>query len=286
VLAKTSQHDTVTARVFARALAEADPGLGACLEVVSFPGSDTAASTAFLAADCVVATGSDETIASVAARVRPPRRFVGYGHRVSVALVGPAALAPGTLPQTALGLALDVALWDQLGCLSPVSVFVLGDADRAAEAIATELARLATELPRGRVSVDAAAAIAHARAEAEMRRAGGQRVTLHGAAGDAWTVVREPDARLRSAPLHRFLRVQPLRSVDQIVPVLEPLGPQLAGVALAGFGDAMHEISLALLGLGASRICAPGRLQAPPLGWHHDGLPVLLPLARFGDVEA
>lgn len=285
VLAKTSQHDPVTARIFARALADLDPDLGACLEVVSFSGSDAAATDALLAADCVVATGSDETVASLAARVRPPRRFVGYGHRISVAVLRPAGLGGAALARTAQALALDVALWDQLGCLSPVSAFVVGDADAVAEAVAVELAALATRLPRGNIPPAAAAAIAHERGEAEMRAAAGHAVRLHGDAGDAWTVIRESDARLRPCPLHRFLRVQPLRSAEDLLAALRPLGPHLAGVALAGFGDLAQDVSAALLDLGASRVCAPGRLQAPPLSWHHDGLPVLLPLARFGDVE-
>jgi hypothetical protein len=56
-------------------------------------------------------------------------------------------------------------------------------------------------------------------------------------------------------------------------------------VALAGFGNATAALAAALASLGVSRICAPGRLQAPPLAWRHDGQPVLLPLARFTDIE-
>jgi hypothetical protein len=283
VLAKTSQHDPVTARVLAQALAAADPGLGECLEVVGFPGSDAVRMQALLAADCVVATGSDETIASLAARAAPPCRFVGYGHRVSVAALGPEALSGAALAQAARGLALDVALWDQLGCLSPVSVFVAGSALPVAEAIAAELGELAVRLPRGNLPREAAAAFAHARSEAEMRAAAARDVTLYG--DTSWTVVREADARPRPAPLHRFLRVHPVSGESALLKALVPFGPHLAGVALAGFGSATVAVCAALAALGASRICAPGRLQAPPLAWRHDGQPVLLPLARFTDIE-
>ena len=283
VIAKTSQHDPVTARVFSYALAAADFGLGESLEVITFPGSDALRMQAFLATDCVVATGSDETIASLAARVRPPRRFVGYGHRVSVAALGPEALSGAALAEAARGLALDVSLWDQLGCLSPVSVFVTGSAPAVAEAIAAALSELAVRLPRGRVPREASVAFAHARGEAEMRAAAGQSVTVYGDA--SWTVVAEADARLRPAPLHRFLHVHPVSGENGLLKALLPLAPHLAGVALAGFGNATAALAAALAGLGASRICAPGRLQAPPLAWRHDGQPVLLPLARFTDIE-
>lgn len=283
VLAKTSQHDPVTARILARAIAATDPDLAEALEIVSFPGADAGRMQALLDADCVVATGSDETIASLAGRVTPPRRFVGYGHRVSAALLGRAALIGPGLAEAARGLALDVALWDQLGCLSPVSVFVEGDAHAAAEAIASELAALATLLPRGHVPREAAVAFAHARGEAEMRAAAGQDVTLYGDA--RWAVVRETDARPRPCPLHRFLRVHPVSGERALLEALRPLAPHLAGVAVAGFGSATAGLVAALAALGASRICAPGRLQAPPLAWHHDGQGVLLPLARITDVE-
>jgi hypothetical protein len=285
VLAKTSQHDPVTARVFARALAEADPGLGACVEVVGFGGDDTAARDALLAAPCVVATGSDETIASLASEVRPPRRFVGYGHRVSLAALGPEALAGDALADAARGLALDVALWDQLGCLSPVAIFVLGDPDLVADALADELEALARSLPRGRVPAEASARIATERSEAEMRAAAGRRVRLRGDAHGAFTVVREADARLRASPLYRFVRVHPVSEPDELLSALGPVGPHLAGVAMAGFGGATRQMAEALGALGASRICRPGRLQAPPLAWRHDGQPLLVPLARFADLE-
>ncbi len=283
VLAKTSQHDPVTACVFARALSAADPDLADALEVVSFPGSDEQRMRAMLAADCIVATGSDETIASLASRVRPSVRFVGHGHRVSVAALGPRALSGAALEKAARGLALDVALWDQLGCLSPVSVFVAGDPRPVAEAIADELEALASRLPCGTADREAQVAFVHARDEAQLRAAAGHGVEVR--AGTGWAVVCEADARHRPAPLHRFLRVHPVAGEAALCDALRPLGPHLAGVALAGFGSATPGVSTALADLGASRICPPGRLQAPPLDWHHDGQGVLLPLARFTDIE-
>lgn len=283
VLAKTSQHDPLTARVFARALAAADPDLADALAVISFAGSDNACVDAMLAADCVVATGSDETIASLAARAQPPTRFIGYGHRVSVAALGPHALSGSALEDAARGIALDVSLWDQLGCLSPVSVFVAGDPRPAADAIAESLEALAQRLPRGVVSRDAQVAFVHSRDEAQLRAAAGHDVRV--LTGSGWAVVQEADARQRPAPLHRFLRVHPVADEAALCEALRLLGAHLAGAALAGFGGATRPLATALANLGASRVCPPGRLQAPPLAWHHDGQGVLLPLARFTDVE-
>jgi len=287
VLARPASRDPLTAPILRESLARVDAELGAAVAAVAFDARSDDALDAFLAADCVVATGSDATVARVAARVAPPRRFVGYGHRVSFAALGPEAAFGAALAAACEALALDVALWDQLGCLSPVSLVVAGDASaarRAAEALAGALERLEGELPRGEVPRDAAARTAHERAEAEMRAAARGDVALF--AGRGFTVVAERDARLdRPAPLHRFVRVHPVEDAAGVVAALAPYGPHLAAVGLAGFGGAAPDLARALAGLGASRLCPLGTLQAPPLDWCHDNEGVLLPLARLTDFE-
>jgi hypothetical protein len=288
VLAKPSRHDPVTAGRVAAALAGIDAELAACLATAPFGSAEDGCLDAFLEADCLVATGSDATVAEVARRTRAPRRLVLRGHRLSVAALGPAATRGRALERAAAGLALDVALWDQLGCLSPVSVLVAGDppaAARVAEALAAALAEAQERWPRGRVPVAAAAAFAQEREEAEMRAAARQGVRLLAPASAPFEVVLEPDARPRPAPLYRFVRVQPCRDGAEVIAALRPLGPWLAGVALAGFGRERSELAQALARLGASRVCGVGRLQQPPLGWHHEGATLLLPLARLTDVE-
>jgi len=208
---------------------------------------------------------------------------------MSLAVLGPGATEGETLDAAARGLALDVALWDQLGCLSPVSVHVVdgrrASAGRVALALADALARLEPRLPRGRLGVAAAAGFARERAEAEMRAAAGRAVEVAGRPGDPWCVVLEDGPTPRPAPLHRFLRVHPVADDEHLRAALAPLGPHLAAVATAGFGPHASRVAEVLADLGASRLCRPGRLQTPPLAWHHDNQPVLLPLARFTDVE-
>lgn len=279
VLVKPSAHDPVTAPLLARALAERMPELGACVAIEDFRRDDTEALDALCRADCVVATGGDAAIAALAARVAPARRFVGHGHRFSLAIVGDAATRGAALLRAARGVALDVALWDQLGCLSPVAAFVLGDgraAERFAEALAGALGALERRMPRGRIEPAAAAAIARERTEAEMRAAAGEAVSIRTGAGTAWTVICEAGPRLRPAPLHRFVRVQ---AVDEAELAGALRGAPLAGLATCGVPHAL------LLDGDASRLCAPGRLQTPPLAWPRGGLGVLTSLARRVGVE-
>jgi hypothetical protein len=239
---------------------------------------------AFLSADCIVATGSDATIAAIAERVGPRQVLLRHGHRFSLALLGPAACDGAALEEAARGLALDTALWDQQGCLSPIAVYVTSDASacqRVGSALARALEKVGRELPRGEIDARAAALFAHECAGAQLRAAAGNQVAVHAAPDASWAVVCEPDSATRPAPLHRFLRVHRLSAPDQLDKALGPLAGNLAGVALAGFGAAGVEVSKQVRILGASRVCAPGALQSPPLDWPRDGLPALASLARI-----
>ncbi|UCE85491.1 MAG: hypothetical protein JSU66_14295, partial [Deltaproteobacteria bacterium] len=290
VLAKTSSHDAVTAPLFARSIAAEDPGLGDCIVARSFPSADEASAAALLTADCIVATGSDETVAGIAARVRGPRRLITYGHRLSVAAVDAGTPDATALDDAARALALDVSLWDQQGCLSPVAVYAVRGGREAAERFASLLAaaleRTAARLPHGRIPPVAGAALVRERAEAELRAAAGRPVALHAGADLAWTVVCEEDARARPAPLHRFVRVHPVSDAAELCRALQPLAAHLACVGVSGFGPRAPTLARALADLGASRVCPVGAMQAPPLDWRHDGRPVLLPMARLAGFEA
>ncbi len=290
VLAKAAARDPVTPRLVARSLAEVDPDLGRAIAVVEFPGGDAERTAALLEADCIAATGSDATVAALRARIPDARRVVARGHRLSLAALGPDATHGPALRRAAADLALDVALWDQLGCLSPLSVHAVDPdpaaCDRVAEALAAELAAAEERWPRGRVDAATAAAIQAARDEAELRGAAGRRVRVFASRGTAWTVVREDAPPLRSGPLHRFVRVHPAESAERLRDALAPAGRHLAAVAVGGFGPQAQGVARALAELGASRVCAPGTLQAPPLAWRCEGAPVLVPFARFTDLEA
>jgi hypothetical protein len=58
-------------RLFAHSIYEADPKLGACLEIAEWRGGNLDLENALFAeADCVTATGSDETLAEIRAACR------------------------------------------------------------------------------------------------------------------------------------------------------------------------------------------------------------------------
>ena len=289
VIAKPASLDPLTPRLVARSIAETDAELGRCIRIASFAADDEDCTRALLEADCICATGSDATIASVQSQVKPPRRMVVDGHRLSVAAVVPPESADRRI-DLAERLAVDIALWDQLGCLSPIAVFTVDpEPSRAAafgEALAVALANAEKDWPRGSIDASTAHAIAQQRAEAELRRAAGRAVAVHVSNSTAWTVIVEDGSELRPAPLHRFIRVVPVTHPESFLDAIRPLGPHLAAVAIEGFGARATGLANALAELGALRVCAPGSLQSPPLDWRHGGRGVLAPLVRFSDIEA
>jgi len=126
-----------------------------------------------------------------------------------------------------------------------------------------------------------------------MRAAGEKDVAVFGGGEAGFTLIREDDASWRPAPQHRFVRVHPVADLGELRRALRPLAPRLAAVATAGLeppGEGERsgeraEVESELAAAGASRLCPPGSMQSPPLGWAHDGRPVLLSLARFCDRE-
>ena len=279
VLAKTASRDPRTAHLVARSISAVDPALGACVAVVDLPSADDETMDVFLEADLIVATGSDETVDAVERRVRPPRRVVKHGHRLSIAALGTAAVGE-RLGRAARGIALDTALWDQLGCLSPVVVFAPREScEEVGAALAESLAQVERRLPRGTVAPDVEALHMHERSGAELRNAAGGTVVVHSGEGGAWTVIVEDSATPRAMPLHRFLRVHPFDGSPGLHAALGPYLPHLAGAAVDGFPDDGFEFFEQLARQGA-RICLPGELQTPPLYWSRDGVPLFSALLR------
>lgn len=236
----------------AQAIAAADRE---AIAVTPFAGGDDAALGAAVAtADAVVALGSDETVASVRARVPRDRAFLGYGHRVSAAWC---ARVPSD--DEVLGLARDLCAWDQSGCLSPQVVWVAGEA--AHEALAARLAgalqvverALPMRLPAGAV------------------RARRVATTLGHMQGRVWetrtaAVVALPQGAFRPSPGYRLLWVLPADPV-----ALSSTAPVLSSLAYVGDRDAERASASPPLPPWV-RVCAPGQLQRPPLDWLHDGL--------------
>lgn len=261
VVAKASSRDDALPYAIARALSAAHPVLGAACAVATFSHDDSARLDALLAgADCIQVLGSDDAVQGVRERARSGQTLLGRGHGLGLGV----ALSPNA--ESAHVFALDIAAYDQRGCLSPHAILVQGD-DRAAEAFAEllfqALARFEREMPRGSLPASAAAE------QLQWRGVAAARGVLH--ASDTFAVSCEHGEALRPSPGYRNVAVCSLRSTAALAERVAPFARFLKAVGIAGQGSA------ALPAL-APYTCQAGLMQTPPLSAHLDGLH---PLAGF-----
>ncbi len=156
------------AYLFQRSLQEVAPELAAGITFMQWPGGTSELEAALCAeADLITAHGSDSTLDDLRALCPAGTPFAGYGHRVSFGVLLPDA----DRAAAAQGFAQDVLLYDQGGCLSPQTIYAVGDGNKTAQfasLLAEALEKKAREYPLPVRAGRAASAVAEARALAWM----------------------------------------------------------------------------------------------------------------------
>jgi hypothetical protein len=267
ILLKSPSAEPLFVPAFLKALSRREPRLAGAVAGVAWPGGDARLEEPLLAAaTTVIAYGDEPALADL--RRRAPGKVVGYGPKTSLAVVGQRV----DVRQAAEGLARDVALFDQRGCLSVAAVYTAGDAEELAGLLAEALADLARRWPPGPPDPAALSAVQQARLETEMR--GLRSPALPVLDG---TVLVDPDPAFRLSPGLRTVRVHPLRDLRRLPGLLSPWKGKLQGAALAG--EDAWRLAPALAALGVSRCAAPGDLQSPDVTWHNGGVHPLRVLA-------
>ena len=276
-------------RIFAHSLYSVHPKLGACIEIAEWKGGNAALETALFAeTNCLIATGSDETLTEIRARLPAHIRFVPYGHKLSFAYVTREALEkPDKLPGLLVD---DVTSWNQLGCLSPHAVWVETggpiDSDQVASQLANELQLREQNEPRGSVPPEVAAAIASRRMVYQVRAASDGSTKIWASENStAWTVVHDTSSEFPVSCLNRFIHVRPVENLNQFLRNLEVLRDKISTVGLAAPTVRIQELAARFVEIGVTRVCRVGQMQNPPLSWRHDGRPSLGDLVTWTDIE-
>jgi hypothetical protein len=283
VLVKASSKDDTLPRLFHAALAEVDEGLADACGVVTFPGGTPSLEATLLSrADVVSVYGSDATVASIRARLSGGTELVRHGHGLGVGFVGRRALASEeTTRAAAAAFALDVAAYDQRGCMSPHAIWVERgapiDALGLTRALASELERCGKEIPRGALPTEVGAAQLQWRGVAAAR---GELLE-----GDGWAVSYEAGAALRVSPGWRNVMVLDAPGPEAFARSLSPLGVHLKALGVAGSAEERRAIALSLPPSLAPRVCAAGEMQRPSLDDLADGRVPWHGLVRFTQVD-
>lgn len=260
LLIKTASAEPLFAPFWIERLGRREPVLGQALAALTWRGGDQSLESPVLTRSTkVVAYGSAETMADLRRRAIVP--VVAHGPKMSLALVGK-EVDPS---EVAAGLARDIALLDQRGCLSIQAIVTAGDPEALARAVADQLQQQARTWPPGRASLAAQATVRQTRDEAIMQGSWVAELAL-----EAGTVIVEDSSVIQPSPGLRTVRIH-AAGPETMLTLLEPWREQLQGVALAGESLAFLEPELRRLGV--TWIAAPGALQRPIIAsWANGGI--------------
>jgi acyl-CoA reductase-like NAD-dependent aldehyde dehydrogenase len=234
------------------------------------------------AADRVELHGSNATVHALADRYRTlrPTPVTMHGARVSIGWVG----ADASLEVAADGFALDVAMYEGRGCLTPHVILVEGSPTRTvsfADALAISLDTLAERWPRARGSVEEEAARRRFLDEAEIAALASDDERVLVGRDAAWAVRIGPASRVEPGPGLRCVRVFPASSRREAVSAARASLVPVAAVGIADGCDADSTLRThgeAFAPVGDCALLPAGRMQAPPITWRQDGC------RRLGDL--
>lgn len=281
-IAKSASQEPLLGPLFAESLQPIFPELARCIAVLWWKSGDKKIETEMFAhSNVVVAYGRDKTIQNIKRDLPPHVRLVEHGHRLSFGIVGREQVTA----EVAQSAARDVCLFDQKGCLSLQAIYVEEGGAATSQQFATWLSyampSLCSKFPPGPITKSEAAFVQNFRATYETM--GG---TVYAPSHSLdWTVIHDPDSKLRPSCLHRTILVKPIDDLRCVPDAVRPLGGKLSAVGIAAPPERIGNIARPLANLGANRLCPIGHMQEPPLTWHHDGRFNLLDLIHFTDLE-
>jgi hypothetical protein len=206
-----------------------------------------------LSGEQLFAYGRSETLRDVAQTLPSGVTLHGHGPGFGLIVVSGAARNGAALEELAGRIAVDIAAFDQRGCLSPRLLLVEGSYERGVEIareVALALGVRERSVPLGELTALEMAEIARYRAT--MAYSG----DLF-SAGSGYVAVGPPGASLELAPVGRNLHVF---SVADARAIVRPLAAAITTFAYEGSPEGEAELARALPGARKTRI---GEMQTP-----------------------
>ncbi len=226
----------------------------------------------FYKARTVIGIGSDTTMLEIQRRISPQQRFIPHGHKLSIGLVTVASESAAKL------VVQDACAFNQRGCLSLQTVYVMDGAREFLPILAEAMRAYEADNPRGKIGISESGAISNLREVVRYEAAcDPQNIAIQHSMGDtSWTVIYRNSPTLAPSVTNRVILVQPwpenftdLGSEREFISTLATEKSLLAG---GKFFD-------------VPRICLLGNAQNPGLTWHHDGFAPLASLVRWRDID-
>lgn len=279
VVVKTPQNMRLFSQEVASILNSLSPELGSRVRFEEWPGEPGIGLKGLLKrVDRVIVNGSDETVAAILRECSEPGKLIPRGTRGSIALFSRSVLAnPKSRALAFRGLAQDILLWEQRGCLSPTRLFMEEEQGEPFETWVRELdgciekerSRMGWEskplefdVPwMGRLSATEVQGVVNKRYQAFS------------------SLVVEPaeNPEIPALTGGRMIVHSVPRFDKHSWPEWTPL---VSTVVVAGDFVESEWFDKFMRESGASRSCGPGYAQGPRADWKHDGEDVLVSLTR------
>lgn len=228
----------------------------------------------FSSAKTVIAIGSDATMTEIQKRISPRQRFIPHGHKLSIGLVEkPTAEAAELVVR-------DACAFNQQGCLSLHTVYVMDNARDFLPLLADAMRNYEMQNPRGEIRLSECGAISNVREVVRYEAANDpENVAIEHSSGDtSWTVIYRNAPTLSPSVLNRVITVQPWPRSNDIA----ELGDEREFISTLAVEDSLVDQSKII---DVPRICTLGESQMPSLTWHHDGFAPLGSLVRWRDID-
>ncbi len=281
-IAKASSRDEGIADIYLGSLKRSDAKL-ASTNLLLPSGDKAGLRQALSSAELVAAYGSDATMQDIRKNLNSRQAFFPYGHRTSFSIFTRGVLTRKNAPVLARKAAMDLWLTDQKGCLSPAALFAQkGGAVSPQEfsgLVAKALSRHArpkrASLPGSLVSWRAA----YGEIFQRLKRRPAQLFR-----GAGWSVFYDEKMEY---PIEGevLVRVKGFDDVRAVRTALRPLRGYFQCAALEAGAGEKKNILRVLMPLSIPRLCRAGRMQLPPLTWHHDGKSNLASWVSWTDLE-
>jgi len=292
-IGKVAHEEPLFSFLYNESVAEEDPGIASTMADGYWKGGDTDIEAEAFKVPAVMVFGGPASLEDIKGKISSETKFVPRGHKWGFGVIAKNYLTKKRVVETARDAALATSMYDQLGCLSPQMFWVEEGGEVSVEEFGDYLARAMEEtgksLPRGEVSLDTAAKISQLQETYEFRSLTEDGFRVWSSKGTDWTVVYEENPDFTPSCMYRFIRIKPVRSIDQVPELvknshfLQTEYLQSVGVAMSGkrklkFADQMGK-------LGASRVTSLKNMGKPPVG-PHDRRYGLMDLLEWTAIES
>ncbi len=288
-MGKLSSKDEGFLEIYLESLKSCDQKLAASNFLID-PKNRKALWEAMETSDLVVAYGSNANLKEIQKSVPAGTPFIAYGHRVSFGLFMKEALTPKNSSLLAKESARDIWMADQRGCLSPLVIFAQKGGKVSVLNFAEELAKALAKLSGNKPHTPPYDRVVRAQTNLNsyhMKQVAGEKVRFWGSSPrGVWGVFY--DEKIQELALSQGgqeIYVKAFSRVEDVFKVISPLKKYLQAVALEAAPGHQKALATQLSSLGVNRITRAGRMQSPPITWHHDGKPNLAQWLTWTDLE-